>query len=156
MAPRIDTKPMPFTYQLMDIREIEAESLMRSGRPADYVVARDRVFTQLLIVAGLRTLPRLIQAEAKRTGIVIVETKNPALMEWHDKALREGMPKGRAEGVTELLHAQVQLNFGPLPQWVEVRLSNATPVQLPRWSRKLMTAQTLEDVLSKSKSSFVS
>ena len=39
--------------------------------------------------------------------------------------------------------------FGSLPKWVDERLEAATSVQVERWSKKILTADTLEGVLGK-------
>lgn len=46
-----------------------------------------------------------------------------------------------------LLREQLETKFGRLPRWAEFRLSEATPPQLERWAKKVLTADTLESVV---------
>ncbi len=55
-----------------------------------------------------------------------------------------------------MLHANVKMlrgmlvtKFGRLPKWVDERLEEATSVQIERWSKKILVADTLEGVLGK-------
>ena len=50
--------------------------------------------------------------------------------------------------MTSLLYELLQTKFGPLPKWVEDRLSKANPSQLERWAKKILTA-SLEGVLGR-------
>jgi len=42
----------------------------------------------------------------------------------------------------------LNLRFGKLPEWAEARLAEAMPEQLEAWSKRILTANTLEDVFS--------
>ena len=48
-----------------------------------------------------------------------------------------------------MLRGQLEAKFGNLPKWVDERLEAATSVQVERWSKKILTADTLEGVLGK-------
>ena len=48
-----------------------------------------------------------------------------------------------------MLRGQLATKFGSLPKWVDERLETATAVQVERWSKKIVTADTLEGVLGK-------
>ena len=61
----------------------------------------------------------------------------------------EGKAEGMAEGMASLLHEQLETKFGPLPKWVEDRVSKATPSHLERWAKKILTAASLEGVLGR-------
>ena len=52
----------------------------------------------------------------------------------------------KAEGKAELLTRLLQRRFGPLPDWVETRLSQATPAQLDTWADRVFDATLLESV----------
>jgi hypothetical protein len=51
----------------------------------------------------------------------------------------------------KLLRGQLAAKFGKLPKWVDERLEEATSVQIERWSKKILTADTLEGVLGKNR-----
>ena len=48
-----------------------------------------------------------------------------------------------------MLRGQLTTKFGRLPKWVDDRLDAASSVQVERWSKKILTADTLEGVLGK-------
>jgi hypothetical protein len=48
-----------------------------------------------------------------------------------------------------ILRGQLETKFGSLPKWVDERLATAKSVQIERWSKKIITADTLEAVLGK-------
>ena len=48
-----------------------------------------------------------------------------------------------------MLRGMLATKFGSLPKWVDERLEAATSVQFERWSKKILTADTLEGVLGK-------
>ena len=55
------------------------------------------------------------------------------------------MARGKAQVLQQLLEEK----FGSLPRWAAERLDNATPSQVERWLKKVLTANTLEGVLGK-------
>ena len=111
--------------------------------------ARDRVLAQILLLAGLRKAEGKVEWELRHMGVVIDVTKNSVLMKWRREAIAEGRAEGVAEGMASLLHEQLQTKFGPLPKWVEDRLRKASPGQLERWAKKILTAPSLEGVLGR-------
>ena len=48
-----------------------------------------------------------------------------------------------------MLQGMLETKFGKLPKWVDERLEEATSVQIERWSKKILTADTLEGALGK-------
>jgi predicted transposase YdaD len=191
MPDRLDLGEIKVAYRLVDIRDFDAEVLLRSGNPGDYALAllarggadrlreilekasrlpgpqREKVLAQLVALSGLRRLDGKLTMEMKSMGIAKYVDDNQFLREIRAKALKqgraegrakgraEGRAKGRAEGKAEgeakamiaLLHNQLGTRFGPLPKWARVRLEGATPAQLGRWAKKLLTANTLEEVI---------
>lgn len=49
----------------------------------------------------------------------------------------------------EVLRDQLNEKFHTLPKWADEKLASATPAQIQRWLRKILTAKTLEAVLGK-------
>ena len=49
----------------------------------------------------------------------------------------------------EMLRDQMESKFRTLPKWAAEKLQSATPLQIRRWSKKILTAKTPEDVLGK-------
>jgi predicted transposase/invertase (TIGR01784 family) len=60
----------------------------------------------------------------------------------------EGEAKGRTEGEAKLLRKLLIRRFGPLPAWVEVKLTGAEPAQLEAWGERVLEAATLEAVFA--------
>jgi hypothetical protein len=126
---------------------------------------REKVLAQLVALSGLRRLSGRLTMEMKSMGIAKYVDDHPFLREIRAKALREGEAKGIALGeakgraigeakgktaaMVEMLYSLLGSKFGPLPKWVRAKLENATPVQLGRWAKKVLTAETLEELLGK-------
>ena len=68
------------------------------------------------------------------------------VMEWTQEWKAEGVQEGKLE----ILQSQLELRFGVLPSWVIDRLQKAEPETIDRWARRVLDAQTIEDVLSES------
>jgi hypothetical protein len=62
------------------------------------------------------------------------------------KGLDQGKIRGLAEGRAELLARILRRRFGDLPEWVEIRLREATPMQLENWADHVLDATTLAAV----------
>ncbi|MEU8899839.1 DUF4351 domain-containing protein [Nocardia sp. NPDC048505] len=60
----------------------------------------------------------------------------------------EGRAQGRAEGTAGVLIKQLTLKFGPLSEPVVSAIENASPEQLDRWVARVLTADSLHQVLS--------
>jgi predicted transposase/invertase (TIGR01784 family) len=63
------------------------------------------------------------------------------------EALARGRAEGKAEGKAELLLRQLGLRFGPLPRSVADRIHAASSLSLDSWAERVITAQSLDDVL---------
>lgn len=161
MEDHVDLGETKAAYTLMDIREIDARKLMASGRPGDLALAmlagggpeqvleiakradglrgaeRQRVLSQLVLLSGLRRLTGRLRIELKAMGITTDITKN----EFVQDVIRDDR--------ANILRGQLEAKFGGLPKWVDERLEAATSVQVERWSKKILTADTLEGVLGK-------
>ncbi|MCA9708943.1 MAG: Rpn family recombination-promoting nuclease/putative transposase [Myxococcales bacterium] len=60
----------------------------------------------------------------------------------------EARVEGRVEGKAELLCSLLSLRFGPLSRAARARIAKAAPEQLEAWAQRVLTAQTLEQVLA--------
>ena len=175
MDDRIDMGTVQAAYRLMDIRELDAESMLLGARPADYALAmlarggtdrlrriveganrlpgpaRQRALTQLAILSGLRGASERLTMEFKNMGISVEIDSNVFLKEIHDSAVAKGRAEGKAEGKAEgmvvLLRDLLDAKFGKLPKWADERLQKATAVEAERWAKKVLSADTLEGVI---------
>ncbi|MEM9594712.1 MAG: Rpn family recombination-promoting nuclease/putative transposase [Acidobacteriota bacterium] len=66
--------------------------------------------------------------------------------EGRQEGRREGRQEGRREGEATLLQEQLRWKFGRLPAATEARLRSAAPDQLRAWGRRLLSADSLQDV----------
>ncbi len=172
MQGHLDAGSAKVDYELVDIRDISAETLLRGG-PGDWALAllakggpermheiilkamklkspkRERLLTQLSVLAGLRRLDKTIRMEMEQMSEYVDIQKNVILRDiWRD-GLAKGKAEGKAEGAIAILSSQMEEKFGPLPSWVAARLRKATPTQTQLWSRKVLTAATLEAVVGR-------
>jgi hypothetical protein len=63
---------------------------------------------------------------------------------------KEEHQKGRDDGQRELLLDQLTERFGSLPAAVTRRVARASPPELKRWGRRILTAASLDDVFASS------
>ncbi|HUQ95255.1 MAG TPA: hypothetical protein VM120_26495, partial [Bryobacteraceae bacterium] len=148
-------------YALMDIRELDAGRFLASGRRGDLALAmlagggaekvqeiaaqasrlrgaeRQRVLSQLLLLSGLRRLTGRLRMELKTMGSTTDFYQN----EFVQDAMRDAK--------ASMLRGLLTTKFGRLPKWVDERLETAPSVQLERWSKKILTVNTIEGVLGK-------
>ncbi len=66
----------------------------------------------------------------------------------HKEGQREGRKEGLQLGEARILTALLRLRFGDLPLPVQQRIEAADADTLLRWSERVLTAQTLEEVLA--------
>jgi hypothetical protein len=174
MQDRWDLGDTRVAYRLIDIREFDAEELLRSERPGDLALAmlarggteklkeitrraadlsgpaRIRALTQSILLSGLRGLSGRLKMEMKNMGSALIDVnKNEILRDFVEEARAEGHAEGLAEGRAEVLREQLRTKFGRLPKWAEERISRGSAAQVQRWARKILTAETSEGVLGK-------
>ena len=63
-----------------------------------------------------------------------------------EKGIEKGARRGRQEGEAALLRRQLARRFGPLPEWVDERLSHAAIEDLETWGDRVLDATKLADV----------
>jgi Domain of unknown function (DUF4351) len=67
--------------------------------------------------------------------------------EAQEKGLKKGRREGLMEGERAVLVRQLTRRFGPLPRKAAARIRRADQATLERWSDRVLTAGTLDDVL---------
>ncbi|HUQ91001.1 MAG TPA: hypothetical protein VM120_04910 [Bryobacteraceae bacterium] len=198
MLNRLKQPGLDFEYKLIDIRDLDAEEFLSSEQVGDNLVAilctmqdrreciqrilqrivkmeahaRDRAFSRLMVLSGLRKLERTIQEEVTRMPLSIDLMENEVLREmflqWEqrgrEKGMLDGEAKGKAEGKAEgeakgleqgrreeavrLFSRMLERRFGPLPLWVTAKVEKAELPIIEGWLLKLMEASSLEDTMS--------
>jgi predicted transposase YdaD len=162
-------------YTIIDIRDLNEEALLASPFDGDNIMAiltrhrdrretirrilarianleggrRDEAFKKLMILAGLRKLSESIRAEVKLMPIL------DDIMD-HDvigPAIREGMQKGRLEGVQQgeltIVRRLLAKRFGNLPTWFDERLAKLSTGELEDLSLRVFDAKSLDELLGR-------
>jgi hypothetical protein len=161
MPDGVDLGETKIAYRLIDIRTLESGALIASGRPGDLALAmlanggldrvaeiirranelrgpeRERVLTQIGLLSGLRQLTGKLTMELNTMGATIDISKNEILRNW----IRDGQ--------VIIVRGQLEMKFGKLPKWADERLANGKSSDVERWSKKLITADSLERVFGK-------
>ena len=162
MPSELDLGPTKVMYTLIDIRELDAKTLMASGRTADLVLAvlaqggpeqlseivkaalnlqgseRNQVLIELAQLSGLRRLREPLIMELR-------SMMNPSDIFLEFPGVREKIHETRIHILRDLLKTK----FRTLPKWADQKLESATSVQVQRWLKRVLTADTLEGVLGK-------
>jgi hypothetical protein len=133
--------------------------------------ARDRLLLQVLILSGLRGISGKVEWKLKSMSVTMPIAKHPFLARLSRQAFEEGKAKGEAEGraigeakgqakgrakgqaigeaigMSAVLRELLETKFGPLPKWAQARMAKARRAQFERWTRRVLTAGTLEAVI---------
>lgn len=65
-----------------------------------------------------------------------------------EKGIEKGPEEGVLTGEATILRRQLQLRFGPLPEWVNVKIEHAQRAHLEQWSERVLDAKTLDAVFA--------
>ena len=126
MKPDLDAGSAKVSFSLIDIREIDADALLRSGCAGDLALAmlakggtdrlaeiaqraaalsdqaRVRVLTQLILLSGLRKLSGRLKMDLKTMGTSQFRIRdNVILREVWEEVMAEGIASGQAKGKAE-------------------------------------------------------
>jgi hypothetical protein len=82
-----------------------------------------------------------LQAEHREMSLLLHEAGQA-------KIRREGRAEGRIEGKAAVLLDLLTIKFGPLSPEVVQRVQRAPETSLDAWSKRLMSATTLDEVLA--------
>ena len=151
---------------MVDIRELDGERLLASNQREDNVIAilarlgnqrhavrrildrialanpeeRGPAFAELMLLAGLRKLGKVIRQEASQMPILDDIMDHDVL----GREFRRGLEKGR-EGV---ILRQSEKRFGPLPQWARERIESMTSTEVEEVALRLFDARSLEELFT--------
>ena len=160
-----------FEFQIINVRELDAEPLMASDDWADNALAllakgdrekaldvalsrlramksedRDWASATLLILSGILGIEETVGERIKEAGMIDL-MENKVLGPLFLKQIELGRSEGRQEGRQGLLQEQLTEKFGPLPPWAAQRLQAATAEDLHTWAKRVLHGATLEDTL---------
>ena len=170
MSQRLEGLSVSVWYRLVDIRELNSEPLLASDRMEDNVIAvllrfgdergavrrilrhiadsdpgrRASALSELLILAGLRSLAAVIRQEAQQMPIL-----NDIMdHEVFGPEIRRGMEMGRQEGERQLVLRMVEKRFGAVPPWAKQRIESMSVVDLEAAGIRLFDVQSIEELLT--------
>ncbi len=75
-----------------------------------------------------------------------VEAMSGFAERYREKGLEQGLEQGRQQGEASLLLHQLEAKFGALTAAQRRRVEEADPETLLEWSRRVLTAERLEDI----------
>lgn len=171
MKNSIEAPDLFFRFHLVDIRDLDGESLLASKNLGDNVIAiltqaggepdalrrilkriaggpvgeRDEALAELFIIAGLRRLTSEVKREAKKMPIQIDIMDNEVI----GPLIRKGRAEGRMEGQMEILLEMIEKRFGNVPPRIRKRLAALKPEQLKAAGLRLLDAQRIEDLFAR-------
>jgi predicted transposase YdaD len=168
----------PFSYHLIDIRELEGGPLLASPHIEDNLLAvltnlqdqagairqiltriadleepeRGHALAQILLISGLRKLARTIEDEAHKmpilNDILDHEVLGPVMRKGMQIGKQEGKQEGRLEGALTVVRRLIEKRFGPVPPALETRLNSLTEAELDSLSLRLLDVNSIEELLS--------
>ena len=172
MVDHLDLGEIKTGYQLMDIRDLDAESLIRTGRPGDLALAmlarggtemlrrilertkalkaedRSRALVLLTFLAGLRHLSDALRLELKAMDTDYIDIQeNAVLRDWLAQAEALAEARGEARGEAKILRRLLEAKFGVLPAWAEERISKSSVDQLEALFPAVLTSDSLQGVI---------
>lgn len=113
-----------------------------SADPLAQQIARDRELAVWNYEYGLHLAEQKGEAKGKAEG----EAKGKAEGEAKGKA--EGEAKGKADALRSVLAKLLTLKFGTVPQTAQLRIATASETTLERWAELVLSAPSLEAVLT--------
>ncbi len=167
MTNKLDLGETRVAYSLIDIRDIDAATLIDGGRPADLVLAmlarggperlaeivkraaglpsgeREEVISEIAVLCGLRRLQEPLIMELK--SMASLGTEIFLRLPQVQSIVRDAKRDVRIQ----VLRDQLKGKFRTLPAWADERLEAATTIQVQRWLKKILTEETLEGVLGR-------
>jgi predicted transposase YdaD len=134
-----------------------ADALRATSRAPDGLRALEQLFRYIALVAKDLELPELQRAVAELLPNAEIEMMTIAeklqregfkqgIKQGLDKGIKQGRREGLREGQSRILLKLLALKFGTLDDGVRVRVASANLAALERWSDRVLTASTLDQV----------
>ena len=166
---------MDFRFEIINLREYDAELLLASDDWADIALAllakgdREKVLAVavsrlrqmgreerawasgiLLLLSGILKLGHVVNERMKEAGMIDLmenEVVGPMILQAEQKGRSEGRQEGRQEGMQGLLLDLLTEKFGALPVWATERLRSASGEELHAWAKRVLHSPSLEETL---------
>ena len=108
---------------------------------------RGKLLAQLLILAGLRKLDRVIEREVKQMPLLNDILEHEVLGREFKRGKREGKQEGKLEGERDFLRRQICKRFGPLPSWAEEFIATRSLQQIEELADRVLEVSSLDNLL---------
>lgn len=90
---------------------------------------------------------RELKTEIEEAEKMLTEVKLEN-MPFYSMGLSMGLEKGLEKGEATMLLRLLSRRFGPLDESIRQRIENASSAELEAWADRVLTAQTLDEVLA--------
>ena len=107
----------------------------------DIDAERSRLYLDLILITLLESAPEAIEATMNSLGFEYQS-------DFARRYVAQGRAEGKAEGRVEMILKLLVLRFGPLTQSVQDHVRGAQDAQVDAVAERMLTAQTLDEVLS--------
>jgi hypothetical protein len=179
-ADGLDHPNLKFRFETLNVSDVEAGPLVRTGDLGDAVLAilcrggssrpmikaiLDRIalapeeqhseaLAQLLVLSKLRKVEAAVKEESANMPIIVnvedIDLLRQPIDEAFAKGEARGLEKGEARGLTQALTLMLTAKFGALPKDVEERLAALRPIDVAALIERTASAVKLKDVLGES------
>jgi hypothetical protein len=109
---------------------------------------RQEVLELFRFIDWMLQLPRELELELTNNIILLEEQKMPYVTSIERFALERGEAIGEARGEANALLKLFKLKFGITPEWLIQKVTLANKDQLDQWLEKILTADTIENVIN--------
>jgi hypothetical protein len=163
-----------FECRMLDIRELDGESLLESERIEDNIISvlarvrdqraavrrildriasgdpaeRGKALAAFVILAGLRRLGEVIEQEAKQMPILDDIMDHAVLGREFKRGLAQGREQGRHDGELAVLIPLIEKRFGAVPSEVRERLDRMTAPEVESMALRLLDARSIDELLA--------
>jgi len=131
------------------------QTVLRLTQGSEFSELRKAFFLWVRHVLLPRSLPDTTEF-SKATDLSEITTMLTTHKDWgyyfrkegEQKGRLEGRKEGRRQGTSSTLSTLIAHKFGPLPEWVQSRLEEATETELNRWTLRVLDAQRIEEIFA--------
>jgi len=110
----------------------------------------DRVMADVRHEPVRKAMGSIRQLSADEEAQRLAEAREWGRINWNlsiGAARREGLEQGRIEALRNALAQLLEQRFGPLPELAATQLATATGDQLDTWTKRILSAGSLEELL---------
>ena len=176
MSSAIEGERLRFSYDAIDIRDLDGEPLLASPHLSDNVIAiltrlrnrkaavqqiltriaeadreqREIALKGFLILAGLRGMEEYAGEKASQVPVLndIMNHRlfGPAIRQGLERGREEGREEGREQEALAMLRRMMIKKFGSAPEWATALLANRSTTELEELSERLFDVKSVEEL----------